>query len=239
MGKSRGYVLFIVEGSTDELALGRILSQVVAQKSGNESKFIVMSGDILTESRFSTVPRGEITPKNARDKVRNKVLSFIEAQRISWTDLAQIVYLTDTDGVFVPDESVIMDESALRLEYGTTEIRCNNPEAIRARNHRKASALKALSKVKVLTFKRKPVPFSAQFFSRNLEHALHDKVEEQSTDQKVQLARAFSRTFSSDIPGFLKVLSDICPEGSYDETWEFITQGVHSLERGSNLLLAL
>lgn len=72
MEKSRSYALFIVEGSTDELALGRILSNLVGMKSGNESKFIVMSGDILTESRFSTVPRGEIAPKNARDKVRQK-----------------------------------------------------------------------------------------------------------------------------------------------------------------------
>lgn len=239
MGKSRSYALFIVEGSTDELALGRILSNLVGMKSGNESKFIVMSGDILTESRLSTVPRGEIAPKNARDKVRAKVLSFISSQRINWTDLSQIVYITDTDGVFIPDDSVVLDESLNRLEYGASEIRCSNPEAICARNHQKASALKALSRVNVLKYNRRAIPFSVYYFSRNLEHALHDRTEEQSTDQKVQLARAFSRTFANDIPGFLGLLADICPEGGHHETWEYIAQGAHSLERGSNLLLAM
>lgn len=68
---------------------------------------------------------------------------------------------------------------------------------------------------------------------------MHDRTEEQSTDQKVQLARAFSRTFANDIPGFLGLLADICPEGGHHETWEYIAQGAHSLERGSNLLLAM
>ena len=239
MAGSRGYVLFMVEGQTDEMALGRVLSKLIAERDGNETRFDVMRTDILAKYRFTSVPSGGSGPIDPREKVREEILAYIERQRIAWKDITQIVYLTDTDGVFVPDDAVLLDESCEHVQYGASEMRCACPDRIRARNHQKSESLLELCRISELTFKRHPVPFSVHYFSRNLEHALHGRIEEQTQNEKVKLARAFSARYSQDVLSFRQLLDGLCPVGGYQETWEYIARGTRSLERGSNLILVL
>lgn len=239
MAKGPGYILFIVEGPTDEMSLGRILSKLFLERDGNAVKFAVMHTDLLTRNRFSSVPGSGSSATKVRDKIRNEVLSYIDRQRIGWKDLSRIAYITDTDGVFVPDNMVVLDESCDHVRYGVSEMRSCRPEDICARNHKKARSLLQLCGVSDLTYKRHHVPFAVYYFSRNLEHALHGEVAEQSRSEKVDLAREFSLRYSRDVPAFCALLEELCPEGDYRETWNYITRDAHSLERSSNLYHAL
>lgn len=239
MGAKRGCVLFIVEGPTDELALGGILTAVTAQRFGDNVKFDVMRTDPLTRYRFTSIPNGAPVSCVAREKVRDEVLAYLERQRYAWRDLSRIVYLTDTDGVFIPDELVVSNEDSDSLVYGEDSIRCCDPLDIRRRNHMKAEGLNQLRRVGELTYKRHAVPFSVHYMSRNLEHALNGVSENQTDEEKGELARQFSRRYSADISGFLDLIQSLCPRGGYSDSWDYISRELHSLQRGTNLLYAL
>lgn len=235
MAAKSGYALFMVEGQTDEMSLGGVLSRVVAEREGDETRFDIMRTDPLTQRRPSSAAGGAAASSFARNKIRDEVLAYIERQRIAWTDLVRIVYITDTDGVFIPDDLVVQDSSCSHVVYGERDMRSRSPRHICARNHMKSEALLQLAGICELTYKQRSVPFSAYYMSRNLEHALHGRAEGQSTREKVALARSFSKRYARDTRGFLELMDSLCPEGDYGDSWEYISQGVHSLERGSNL----
>ena len=72
--------------------------------------------------------------------------------------------------------------------------------------------------------------------SRNLDHVLYGKLN--STDEeKENDAYAFAKKYKDDIDGFLSFISDsdFARIDGYKESWEFIRQDLHSLERFTNL----
>lgn len=72
--------------------------------------------------------------------------------------------------------------------------------------------------------------------SCNLDHVLYGKLN--STDEeKERDAYAFARKYKDDIDGFLSFISDsdFSRTDGYRESWEFIRQDFHSLERFTNL----
>ena len=82
-------VVVIVEGPSDETALGGILKE---HFSAEEVQFQVVHGDITSD--FST------QPDNAVKKVDELVENVISRYGYQWTDFAKILHLTDTDGSF-------------------------------------------------------------------------------------------------------------------------------------------
>ena len=60
----------------------------------------------------------------------------------------------------------------------------------------------------------------------------------QSTDEeKEEDAYQFAKKYRNDIPGFLEYIkdSDFAVGPDYKESWEYITEDLHSLERHTNL----
>ena len=71
--------------------------------------------------------------------------------------------------------------------------------------------------------------------SCNLDHALYGKLN--STDyEKEDDAFAFAKKYRDDIPGFMKLISesDFSVAGNYPQSWQYISEGLHSLERHTN-----
>lgn len=72
--------------------------------------------------------------------------------------------------------------------------------------------------------------------SCNLDHVLHNKLNS-SDDEKQNDAHKFAAMYRENIPDFMRFIteSDFTVYGNYRETWNFIAQDLHSLERHTNL----
>ena len=121
------------------------------------------------------------------------------------------------------------------IEYTLTQIITNNVNEIRRRNTSNAAVLKVLSKM----VKLNKIPYSVYYFSRNLEHVLHDKASDLTDEQKKELSESFDLKYENRLDEFLRFItdSDFAVPGDYKQTWDFIMQGTNSLNRFSNVHL--
>lgn len=76
-------------------------------------------------------------------------------------------------------------------------------------------------------------PYEIYYFSRNMEHVLHDRAENLTDDEKEDLAFDIADQYTDQLEKFLEYLHDdgfyVC--GTYKDTWEFIMDGNNSLNR--------
>ena len=87
MANTRKVVLFIVEGPSDEAALGGIFTKIFNNAA---VKFDVIHGDPTTSCQ---------DPAKIREHVRNEILKHLARDRgYGWKDLERIVVICDTDG---------------------------------------------------------------------------------------------------------------------------------------------
>lgn len=112
-------VLVIVEGPSDEVALGMALSQVY------DKDFIyvhIMHGDI-------TARRG-VSSKNIVAKLGNEVTAYAKSQHYKASDFKQIIHIVDTDGAYIPDDNIMEKENYLDIRYENDGIYTNNKASV-------------------------------------------------------------------------------------------------------------
>lgn len=159
MDKEKKVLLFVVEGPTEETALAEALERVFLD---DHVYFDVVHGDL-------TLAKGG--KKDVRERVRDEVLSQIGSNRgCGWNDLKRVVQICDADGAFVPDENVHQADVP-QVEYLADAILTASLGSIRRRNAEKSAAMRRLSHVHNLTYKRRSVPYDLYYFSHNMEHA--------------------------------------------------------------------
>lgn len=80
------------------------------------------------------------------------------------------------------------------------------------------------------------MPYRVFYMSCNLDHVLYDKLNS-SDEEKETDAYQFARQYRDNIAGFVEFIaeSDFSVMDGYKESWEFIKDDLHSLERYSNL----
>lgn len=212
-------VFVIVEGPSDEEALGVLLNRFFDRKAVYVR---VMHCDITTEPGT--------TPNNIVAKIGCLVKDY--AGRIfKYGDFSQIIHIADMDGAFIPDDAVVEDPAAAKPIYSVTEIRTQRKAEIEDRNHRKRANLNKLSS----TAKIWNIPYQIYYMSCNLDHALYGKLN--STDEeKENDSYAFAKRYREDISGFIRFISesDFSVMNGYLQSWQYIGEGLHSLERHSN-----
>lgn len=217
---SRKKIVFvIVEGPSDEEALGVLLNRIYDSK---EVYVQVMHCDITTEL--------DVNSNNVVSKIGNIVRKY--AGRIFKPgNFARIIHIADTDGAFIPDDAVVEDAMADKPFYSVTEIRTKRKSRIENRNLIKRECLNRLSS----TSKIWNIPYQIFYMSCNLDHALYGKLN--STDEeKENNAFAFAKRYRDDILSFIQFISksDFSVVGSYLQSWQYIREGLHSLERHTN-----
>lgn len=106
-------VLFIVEGETDELALGAPLNKLLSSFKSSEFRFRVTRGDLITNRSYGS----ECSPNNVKKRVVEQVKIFLGRYKLKWSDLAAIIYLTDTDGTFIAASSVVQNDELNGISY--------------------------------------------------------------------------------------------------------------------------
>lgn len=224
-------VLFIVEGETDELALGAPLNKLFSSFNSSEFRFRVTRGDLITNRSYGS----ECSPNNVKKRVVEQVKIFLGRYKLKWSDLAAIIYLTDTDGTFIAASSVVQNDELNGISYFLDHVESPYSASIVSRNDNKSACLKVLCRSGHLTYSGQRVAFKTCYMSRNLEHALHGRVEEADTPTKVALSRKFAKYYRVHPEAFAELITKIAPSGSYQDSWLYIADGLHSLERGSNL----
>ena len=118
-------------------------------------------------------------------------------------DILKVIQIIDTDGAFIPSSLVWQSENG-KTEYFDTHIEAKNKDRLIRRN---------LSKRKIVYFlyNRETVagfPYEIYYFSRNMEHVLHDKAEDLTDDEKENLAFDIADQYTDQPEKFLEYLYD-------------------------------
>lgn len=223
MADAKKIVLFLVEGSTDSTALGLVISRLLKNA---DVRFYVLNGDICY--------RYHITEDNAARSVMRAVNGFLQRYRLKKTDLLCVVHIIDTDGAFIPAERVIYGGTE-NAHYKDTFIETLSVDSIRSRNEQKTLAAHALCKLSEVD----KIPYAFYYFSRNIEHALHNREESLSSREKRMFSEKFESLYADRPQAFLELIRspDVAVRGSYRKTWDYIFRNTNSLKRGCNLAL--
>lgn len=238
MANAKKVLLFVVEGQSEEVAFGILFKRLFGEHA---VMFDVVRGDITTawsETRGVSRRGGE---PNARNRLRDHLVQHIMRQPYEWKDLLRIVQITDTDGAFVDDCFVREVSDARGVRYSSDHMEARDRNKICERNRMKKRALVQMHSSKAITYGGIEVPYAVYYLSRNMEHVLHGCEEDVSDAEKGLMARRFQMRYKNDLEGFAAFLhsEELAVLGNYDETWRFISEECHSLERHSNLHLVL
>ena len=221
VSKTKKVILIIVEGIEDQVSLEAVVSKLIVDSS---VKFAITRGDITTDRA--------VTSQNIKKKLSGVVNFFLSSSRLTKSDILRIIHIVDTDGAFIPDDCVVENPNE-RLLYLSDCIETQNPQGIKDRNGKKARILRMLIATPEISNKK----YDVYFFSRNLEHVLHDKDQGLTSEEKTNLADEFADHYHDKPQEFLSFISDpaIAVQGTKAETWDFIKEGTNSLGRYSNV----
>lgn len=219
---SRKVILVIVEGPSDDTALGSILGKIFEE----HRVFVkVTFGDITTD-RYTTA-------NNVAGKLGDLVKAYAQSMYFERKDFLKVIHIVDMDGAYIPDDAIVENSELNKSLYSLTEIQTAKPENIARRNEKKRNILNRISTLKKVWGS---IPYQVYYMSCNLDHVLYNKMNI-SDEEKEENAYKFAEKYKNDIPGFLCFISesDFSRVDDYKESWIFIKDDVHSLERFTNL----
>lgn len=223
-------IILIVEGYTDQVSL----KPFEGLYSPKKVSFHIMGSDIT--SKFG------IDRNNIIKTLQNSLCKFISSEKILPKSILCIIQIMDTDGAYVPDTCVVYDSSLppKKTLYDKESIRSNNPEDIKKRNFLKRSLMDRMSGLPYICIQRTKIPYRCFYLSRNLEHIIHNRIDDLTKQTKLALAKCLSKTETSpsDFKNFF-FSEDIMVAGNHKETWDYLClEATNSLQRKSNLHLS-
>lgn len=221
----RKIVFIIVEGVSDETALGIAFSQIFDK----ESVYVhIMHGDITT--------RSDVTPQNIVAKIGNEVKKYAASNHFDQDDFKQIIHIVDTDAAYLSSEKIFKDSACEKLLYEDDGIYASDVDRVLSRNRRKTENLYRLRSCG----KAWNIPYRVYYMSCNLDHVLYDK-RNSLDEEKESDSYLFAKTYRNDVKGFLDYMcnSPFSIHGDFKKSWEFIEENMHSIQRYTNLPICL
>ena len=221
--KAKKVILFLVEGASDLTSL-----EFIDNINTDETiKFQITSGAVTSKLN--------ITPQNCREEINKILLSFLERSKLRKTDIIKIIHILDIDGVYIPEINIIEDKNIKKFLYTINGIVAPSKENVQKRNESKKQIVEKL----LVTSKINSIPYEMYYMSCNLEHVLHDKLEDISEDEKKELANKFADRFYEKEIEFIEFINnkDFKVLGDYKATWDFIKKDLNSVNRYSNFWL--
>lgn len=219
MMKTKKVMLFVVEGITDKISLGEIISRLVKEQ---DIKFYIINGDVTSD--------GATNQKNAVDKMTSRINRYLKDNFLKKTDISQIVHLTDSDGAYI-DDKYIERVKAGGLKYTTKHIYAKSIKFVQERNEKKREIIDVLCEQSSIL----GIKYNVYYFSCNLEHVLHGEIDMQDRRKRKE-AEEFADMFYKREKDFIEFINnpEFAVPGNYHQTWQFIKQGRNSLGRYSN-----
>ena len=216
-------VLVIVEGPSDASALERYF---VKYFDSDRIVTKIIHGDITTDKN--------INQSRIKAHLGNKVKSWITKDKFKKSDIDRIIHIVDMDGAYIDDKLVQLDESCKNPFYSPVSIKTSNVENIRIGNIQKRKNVDTLSTNTSGIYNG--IPYKLYYMSCNLDHVLYN-LQNATDKEKEDYALEFSEKYIDNIDDFIAFLcdSDFSRCDSYEDSWRFIKDGKHSLERYSNL----
>ena len=214
-------VIFIVEGATDKKALENIFKKIYKNKNIH---FEFTHGDITSDYNVSIT--------NVESEIYKFVDKYRKDKKLKISDIWQIVQIFDTDGAYIDNSNIIQGDST-EIIYSTEKISCQSTQKVINRNTHKREIMDYLLKCDSI----KGIPYRCYYLSSNLDHALYNHIN-LSEEQKTQFAQAFYEEFIGKETLFVKFLDMEVVNGvpdSFPASWKYIREGVHSLQRHTNL----
>ena len=218
-------VLVIVEGPSDDTALGIALNRIY------DRDFVyvhIMHGDITT--------RQGVTPVNIVSKIGNDVRDYAKSNHYKATDFKQIIHIVDTDGAYIPDTCIMGDLEVEQPRYESDGIYTAHVEGIIDRNKRKRENLYRLRTCASIW----NIPYRVYYMSCNLDHVLYNK--RNSTDEEKETnAYTFARKYKNDKEGFVDFICNslFSVNGDFKKSWEHIETDLNSVARYTNLCICI
>ena len=230
-------IFVIVEGPSDETALGVILSRHFDKDTVYTQ---VMHCDITTE--FDKDTHQKVGTADITKKIAEVVKRWADTYRLKPDHFERIIHIVDTDGAFITEDYAVQSDVDEPF-YTLDKILCPVRENIIERNSRKAKNLLRLASTPTIW----KVPYNAYYMSCNLDHVLYDKQNSNDTDKEND-ALNFALRYKENIPKFINFISksdfaykpkpELSLADNYKESWKEIQVGCNSLERCTNLGLA-
>ncbi len=216
-------VAFIVEGPSDEAALGSIMKEYF---SANEVQFVVVHGDITLKDY--------VLNDGVLKKINEQIESVKRKYRYNQDDFIKIIHIADTDGVYIP-ETAVKEADVEGIQYYEDHIDAKSAGTVVERNKRKGDILYKLRK----TGKVNGIPYRIYFNSCNLEHVLYGELKGYSDEEKQLLSDDFADRYDGKLDEFIEVISDsnVAVPGTYQKTWDYIEKDKNSLNRYTNMHL--
>lgn len=222
MGKEKKIVLFIVEGSSDKQALEKIFQKIYRYSKTIE--FRCTDGDISSDD--------EITKDSVKSRLCEIIDSYIKDQKLLKSDIFQVVQIFDTDGAYIPDTAILAGDSE-HFVYTLEGISCKYIDKVKKRNQHKSEIMDYLLTIHDVD----GLPYEMYYMACNLDHALYD-VLNLSIEDKMDYADEFYERFKGKEELFIEFLNKDVVNGvpnSMQESWKYIKEGLHSIERHTNL----
>lgn len=216
-------IAFIVEGASDEAALGTIMKEYF---SDNEVRFEVIRGDITTKDYVSM--------DTILLKINEKIEEVKRKYRYQTEHFIKIIHLTDADGVYI-DADCVKYAEVEEIQYYTDRMETAKVKETIGRNSRKADILFKLRR----TGKIQGIPYKIYYNSCNLEHVLYNELKDFTDDEKRDMSDDFAEKYEGKAEEFVAFISDaeIAVPGTYQKTWDFLEKDKNSLNRHSNMHL--
>ena len=157
----RKVVFVIVEGPTDDEALGVMLEKIFDRFQVHVE---IKHCDITTEKG--------VDENRVANRIRKIIRGYVQRNHYTLKDLDRVVHIIDTDGSFVPDSCIEEEPGLKKVRYSDSKIYAKSREAIIVRNARKSANVKALTELDTILGN---VPYGIFYMSANLDHVLYDK----------------------------------------------------------------
>lgn len=221
--REKKVVLFIVEGPSDEAALGSVMKEYF---SSDEVQFVVVHGDITLKDNVSL--------DDIKKKINEQIEYIQKRYRYNFDDFIRIIHIVDMDGVYIPSED-IKNADIEEVQYSEDFILAKHVQVIADRNKRKGDILFKLRK----TGKIHEIPYRIYFNSCNLEHVLYGELKNYSDEEKQRLSDEFADKYDGRAEEFVAFISEpaIAVLETYQKTWDYIEKDKNSLHRHSNMHL--
>lgn len=225
--KGKKVLYVICEGDSDRLTFHDALENYFVSRNISVSVHIT-KGDFAYDK--------QINERNCVQKIGDMFEKFRNANGLKYSDILAIVQLVDTDAAFVDPKLIKEDSRVKKYRFENNCIFVHGRKCTIKRFANKTAIYKKL--IQTASLCRGKIKYHKFFFSRNLEHALYDRIN-CDPDEKMDLAEKFADKYKEDAAGFKKEMSGIrfgLPS-DYEKSWEYIMSDNHSMERSSNFFI--
>lgn len=210
----RKIVFVIVEGPSDEEALGAVITRIFDESS----VFVkIMRCDITTEKG--------INAGNIISKVGNVIRQYAKDNHFTKNDFKRIIHITDMDGAYISNENIVEDTESKKPVYSENKILTRDKQGIEERNEQKRTNLNRLCGCDEIW----NVPYRIFYMSCNLDHVLYNKLNS-SDEEKENDSFRFAKKYKDKTTEFLSFISEssFSVVTDYKDSWEYIKKDLHS-----------